>query len=297
MRKLLLLIVQIALAQNIVLSQGSLTKFGPVYLNPTNAQGYLEPLNNSLNFQLASSWFAHHEGDSSLYLYFGIHMTRSYIPSSMEMHLGQTEPPFTPPQQTVLTPTIFGPNQSVELADAVGYVYTFPGGFEYKNTTFGMPQIQIGGVLNTDITFRFAVLQIDNEKTEYGNFNTFGLGIQHALHQYLNLSKIDLRIGYAYQSVKIGEWYKSQLNIVQVQAGQEISFFNYYGFLGFSGLDSEYRYEDETIPDSIKIVNVHSSNNILIGVGFGLRLSIIKFHSEVILLKPLTISFGLGIEF
>ena len=296
MRKLFLLMTQILISQNIAFSQGSLTKFGPVYFNPTNAQGYLEPLNNSLNFQLASSWFAQHEGDSSIHVYAGVQVTRSYIPASMEMHMGQTELPFTPPQQTVQAPTIFGPNQSLEVEDAVGYVYSFPGGFEYTNTTFGIPQIQIGGILNTDITFRFAVLQIDNEKTEYGNFNTFGIGIQHALQQYLSLSKIDLRIGYAYQSVKIGEWYKSNLNVVQVQAGQQINFFNYYSFLGYSGLNSEYRYEDETVPDEKRVVDVHATNRFLFGLGFGLRYSILKFHSEAILLKPVTISIGLGIE-
>jgi len=296
MRKVLFLVAQLLIAQNITFSQGSLTKFGPLYFNPTNARGYLEPLNNSLNFQLASNWFAHHEGDSTFHLYFGVQVTRSFIPSSMEMYMGQTELPFTSPQQSVNVPTIFGPNQSVEVEDAVGYVYSFPGGFEYKNTTFGIPQIQIGGIFNTDIAFRFAVLQVDNEKSEYGKFNTFGLGIQHSLHQYLNLNKIDLRIGYAYQSIKIGDWYKSNLSVVQIQAGQKINFLNYYGFLGYSGLNSEYKYEDETIQEEKRIVHVSATNRFIFGIGAGLRFSIVKFHTEAILLKPVTLSFGFGIE-
>ncbi len=296
MRKLLLIIVQFLIVQNVATSQGALSRIGPVYFNPTNAQGYLEPINNTLNFQFASNWFAHHESDSSFHLYLGVQASSSFIPSSMETYMGQTELPFTPPQQTVEVPTIFGPNQSVDVEDAVGYIYSFPGGFEYKHATIAMPQIQIGGIFNTDFTFRFAAFQIDKEAEEYGKFNTFGIGIQHSLHQYFNLKKIDLRVGYAYQSIKIGEWHNSTLNVVQAQVGQKIRFFNYYGFFGYSELSSEYKYDDEGLSNEPTIVDVKATNNILLGIGAGLRFSIIKLHTEAILTKPMTVSFGLGIE-
>jgi hypothetical protein len=291
----ILLIIGILPLANKSFGQDALSVVGPVYVTPENGQGYMEPLMNTFNAGLASNWFAHHEVDTSFHFYIGVSVFRSFIPDNYRTFSGITAFPGNVPQQSATVPTIFGDNESVVVEGPNGAQYLFPGGFDYNHLTLAAPQIQFGGFLNSEVTFRFLTWDIGNE---WGKFTTFGVGLQHKLSQYFGLENFDVRIGAAYQFIETGDWLDADMITVQAQGGQQIGKFNYYLNAGWSSFRNTFSYlAPETGPEDVRIdVDTDSMNNFFLGVGAGVKLAVVKFHAEVYVLNPVTVSLGVGID-
>nr|WP_319398679.1 DUF6588 family protein [uncultured Carboxylicivirga sp.] len=267
-----------------------------------NGKMYLQPFADAFSADFNSGLFhnarIHKMG---FQLYIGIVSQVAVIPSSAKSFMAYTESDLFDPQGPYEVPTVFGSTEGkVVPIDASGGLleYTFPAGFDIDYVPLAMPQITLGSVYGTDITARFASVDIEDA----GKVKVFGWGLRHSIDQYLSVIPLDLALGYYHQTFKVGDYMDAKTNVINLQASYSVPVITFYGGLGYenSNVDVQYTYEgsdvNELLESGDKVeFNMEGANTMRFTVGLTFNLGPVKLHGDYNLAKQNTFAVGLGI--
>ncbi len=169
----------------------------------------------------------------------------------------------------------------------------------------GAPQLTIGTVYGTSVSFRF--LPSIQLNSNLGNFSYFGFGIQHNPAAWLNLAlPVDFSIGFFTQNMKVGSIFSSNATMINLNAskmfGTGILNVTPYAGIGFESSTISVNYnqniDSPAGPQQVNIafnVNGENSTRLTLGASFGL--AIINLNVDYSIAKYNSVSAGLGFNF
>lgn len=275
-------------------AQDAIENFTQAYTGE-NGAGYIGPLVDAFFTSLNTGLFPLPNTQEGVHVRIGLVGTAAFIPASMTLFDATTEAPFRP-QQTAEVPTVFGPTDPVLVQGVSGTAYVFPAGFDVSYVPLAVPQAQIGNLYGTDLNVRYFAISLD-ETVE--NIQLLGIGIRHNLGQWLGEeTAVDLNLAYSYQQFGVGDLIDARSHLFQVQVGKTLGIFNFYGVAGYQQgtFDLFYEYESSEGMATVDL-NLDTENNLKLGAGFALRLSILHLHAEYNLGTPNVLAAGLGFGF
>jgi hypothetical protein len=154
---------------------------------------------------------------------------------------------------------------------------------------FAIPQLSIGSVYGTDLTFRFFTYSFEEE---IGDLTQFSWGIRHSISQYLPLVPVDLAVGFYNSYFTIGEYIDCSSWIVTAQASKTVSIFTFYGGLGYEMSNLKIDYHEEEVDISYDLKGI---NSIRLTAGITFNLGPVKLNADYNLASQSSFSAGLGI--
>ena len=254
-----------------------------------NGPGYMQPLADATG-SLFNTGFYHNAKMKKLgfQAYLGVVTSAAFIPEKNKTFTAVTEGFFTP-EQTAEAPTVFGPVESVEVEGEGGTVYMFPGGLNVKMVPFAIPQLTLGSVYGTDVTFRFFTYSFEED---IGDLTQFSWGIRHSISQYLPLVPVDLAVGFYNSYFTVGEYIDCSSWIITAQASKTVSIFTFYGGLGYEKSNLKIDYEDDDVDISY---DLNGNNSIRLTAGITFNLGPVKLNVDYNLASQSSISAGLGV--
>ena len=278
-------------ATSFLLAQDEWESFTEAYTGQ-NSSGYVGPLVDVFNTSLNTGVFGMSNKKEGFHIELGVVGTMGFIGSDLTTFTATTESPFAP-EQSVEAPTILGPAQSVTVQGNSGTGYTFPAGFDVEYLPLVVPQLRIGNLAGTDLTVRYFGVSLD-ETIE--DVSLFGIGVRHNFGQYLPRHVIDINLSYMYQQFKLGDVIDATTNLFQLQVGQTLGIFNYYGVAGYQNgsFDLVYTYENSEGTSDINL-NLDTDSTLKLGVGAGVKLAILYLHAEYLVSSPSILAVGLGL--
>ena len=256
-----------------------------------NGIGYTQPLGDALGATFNSGLFhSAHMQKLGFQMYLGLVTSGAFFSEKRETFTATTEGNFTP-IKTAEVPTVVGPAESVEVNGDGGTVYVFPAGMNVRMLPFAIPQLTIGSVYGTDVTFRYFAYSFDED---VGDLDLFSWGIRHSVSQYFSTLPLDLAVGLYNQRLRIGDILDCNSWFVVAQASKKIKIFTFYGGLGYENAksDLEYTYEAE---DTEVAFQLKGSNNIRFTAGVTFNLGPVKLNVDYSLASQSVLSAGLGI--
>lgn len=263
-----------------------------------NGEKYMQPFADAFSANLNSGLFHNAKlKKMGFQIYFGLETQLAVIPSSQKTMTATTEGDFFPKTRVNGVPTVFGPTDGLKVEDdQSGTVYAFPGGLDIGSMPMATPQLTIGSVFGTNLTFRYAGT---NKLEDVGKISLFGWGVRHSIDQYLPLP-VNLALGYYNQKFSVGEYIDATSALISLQTSYSIPVVTFYGGLGYEmgSMSLSYTYEDADTNEQTSInFDLTPSNKIKLTGGFGINLGPVNFHAEYNLAKQSSISAGLGIGF
>jgi len=257
--------------------------------NDENAYGYLEPLSEVFGADMNSGWFRNaYINHMKFQLYFGIVTTSGLIKNNQK-----TFHAVSPYGGTVEAPTIFGSNEPVRVDRPNGLAENFPGGISMNILPLAVPQLSLGGLYGTEVSFRYFAIDVSDE---VGKMDLFGWGIRHSISQYFDALPVDIAVGYYSQSFKLGSYVDAKLSLITAQTDYTIGILDFYGGLGYelNKMDFEYVTDDETNEKA----NHHYENSPFRFIaGINLNLGVFKLHGDYNLSASSVFSLGMGLGF
>lgn len=254
-----------------------------------NAYGYLEPLSDVFAADMNSGWYRDaHINHMKFQLYFGLVTTTGLIKNSQK-----TFEAVSPYGGTVQVPTIFGSNEPVRVQRPNGLAENYPGGVGMKILPLAVPQLSVGGLLGTEVSFRYFGIDVSDN---VGKMSLFGWGIRHSISQYFDDLPIDIALGYYNLTYKLGDYIDTNLGLVSAQADYTLGMLDFYGGLGYeiNKMDIEYVTDDET---NEKAKHHYENNPFRFTAGLTLNLGIFKLHGDYNLSASSVFSLGMGLGF
>lgn len=263
-----------------------------------NGEKYMQPFADAFTANLNSGLFHNAKlKKMGFQIYLGLETQLAVIPSKQQTMTATTEGDFFPKTTVSGVPTVFGPSEGKKVEDPQsGLVYAFPGGLDLGYLPMATPQLTIGSVFGTNLTFRYAGT---DRLEDVGKISLFGWGIRHSIDQYLPLP-VNLAIGYYNQTFTVGEYIDASASVISLQTSYSIPVITFYGGLGYEmgNMKLKYDYEDDETNETKEItIDMTSANKIKMTLGFGLNLGPVNLHTEYNLAKQSTISAGLGFGF
>jgi hypothetical protein len=258
-----------------------------------NGEKFMQPLADAFGANINSGLFHSAKVKKmGFQIYVGFSASMTFIPESKKYFNGTTEGLFSP-QQSAKVPTVFGPTQTVSVNGDGGTTYTFPGGLNMKMLPYAIPQLTIGSVYGTDVTFRFFSMKLGDD---IGKLNVFGIGLRHNLNQYLENLPLDLAGGIYYQSFKLGDIVKAHSILISAQASKRILIFTFYGGLGYENtqLNLEYTLEQDNSNISFKL---KGKDNFRITTGIAFNMGPVKLNTDYNYAGQSIINIGVGVGF
>ncbi|KYK23507.1 hypothetical protein AYK24_07380 [Thermoplasmatales archaeon SG8-52-4] len=220
-------------------------------------------------------------------LYFGIVTTTGLIKNSQK-----TFEASSPYGGTVEVPTIFGSNEPIQVQRPNGLAENYPGGGSMKILPLAVPQLSIGGLYGTEVSFRYFVTDLGED---VGQMNLFGWGLRHSVSQYFENLPVDIAVGYYNLSYKLGDYVDSRLNLITTQADYSVGILDFYGGLGFemNKMDIEYTPNEENTP----VTHNYENKPFRFIAGVNLNLGVFKLHGDYNLSSSSVFSLGMGLGF
>lgn len=256
-----------------------------------NGKGYMQPLADAFGATFNTGLF-HTASLKKLgfQAYLGVVASTAFI-SDKRTTFDATTQGFTDPEITTEAPTVFGPSESVDVNGPGGTVYVFPAGMNVKMIPFAIPQLSIGSVYGTDLTFRFITFNLGED---FGDLNVFGWGIRHSISQYLKVLPLDVALGIYNQSFKAGDIVSANSWLISAQASEKVLIFTFYGGLAYEStkLDLEYHNEEEDVDIAF---NLKGKNSIRLTAGVTFNLGPAKLNVDYNIASQSVLSVGLGI--
>ena len=256
-----------------------------------NGKGYMQPLADAFGATFNTGLF-HSARMKKLgfQAYLGVVASTAFI-SDKRTTFDATTQGFTDPEITAEAPTVFGPTESVNVNGPGGTVYVFPAGMNVKMIPFAIPQLSIGSVYGTDLTFRFITFNLGED---FGDLNVFGWGVRHSISQYLKELPVDIALGVYNQSFKVGDIVSANAWLVSAQASKRVMLFTFYGGLGYENtkLDLEYTNEEEDVDIAF---NLTGKNSIRLTAGVTFNFGPAKLNIDYNLASQSVLSVGLGV--
>jgi len=258
-----------------------------------NGPGYMQPLANSFTANL----------NSGIYQGAAIPKSQFYIRGNLvgmlattsddnKTFTATTEDPFTP-EQTATAPTVFGDTEPVTVEGEGGTAFVFPGGFAIDKVPFLVPQVAIGGIMGTEVTFRYFQVSLDDA---LDNIKLFGFGARHNISQYLNDPPLDLAFGFFFQTFEVTDIVEAHTTYYGVQGsyttGRGIANLTLYTGLGAetSNLTIAYSIDNDT---SIEF-DMDSDNSFRFTLGAAIDLRFIRAFIDYNFASRSALSLGLG---
>lgn len=261
---------------------------GAAYINPVNGPGYFQPLSNVLNNTFNVSLFPAADYKNEFYFYLGGNVGYHYIPENSWYFTGTTDANFESPVRMEVS-TVFGPDESHAVQNDAGEYYVFPGGFKMNSVLLGVPQITVGGVANTAITFRFLAIPLDDE---WGDLSLLGVGLQHVISPYLPIEKMDLTVEAGFHQFQMGIGFSPETFFARAGAAKAFEKSRIYGYLGYQAGELEL-----TNSSANEVVTSKSNNPLLFGIGSSLDLAFFNINLELAINSIITINAGIGLKF
>ncbi len=258
-----------------------------------NTGPYLQPLFDLFTSNLNSGTREWSSIDSSLYIRLGMIVMNSYPTNSQKTFTAKTGENFEP-FQTAKAPTIIGNINPVEVEGINGTSYIFPGGYNLKSLPLAVPQITIGGIMNTELSGRYFSFDLDNN---FGKLSYFGIGFRHSLNPYITQFGYDISVGYYFQNFKDDPYIDIKNHLATAHLGKSGRNWSAQLILGYQQATTDIKYtylqNDELKTKELKLTN---KNHFIGELSGALKLSIIKLHAAINYSGPLTIAAGLCIE-
>jgi hypothetical protein len=254
-----------------------------------NAYGYLEPLSEVFSADLNSGWFRDaHVNRMKFQLYIGLVSTTGMIKNSQK-----TFEATSVYGGTVEAPTIFGSNDPVRVERPNGLAENYPGGMGMKILPLAVPQLSIGGLYGTEVSFRYYAMDLSDD---VGKMDMFGWGIRHSVSQYFDALPVDIAVGYYNLSFKLGDYVDSKLGLIVAQGDYSLGILDFYGGFGYemNKMDIEYTTDEET---NTKVTHNFENNPFRFIAGVNLNLGVFKLHGDYNISKTSVFSLGMGLGF
>ena len=244
-------------------------------------QGYIQPLADALVGNLSVGYINSTSlGKKFTFSVEVIGMTAA-ISESMRFYSAATPSGFQP--STVDAPTVFGgPATVVQHSTIPGLSYRPSDGLvdaEYF-PTLG-PQIRLGGIMGTEVVFRYAssaMVPVLKEE-DFPDLTILGVGLQHSVSQYIPGMPVDISVGGSFNSLKFGDIVDLSSTSFGVNVGKS------FGMLGVSGglqsdggtMNLEYT---STATDAPGSVNVDLKRAIRFRAGASLNLTFLRLFGD-----------------
>jgi len=261
-----------------------------------NAAGYLQPLVTALGINFNRGWYhSAHIPRHGFYLYVGANAMTTFIAQDDRTYQATTEGAFAP-KQTVAAPSVVGDTKAIAVAGTNGTTYYFPGGFDIQSVLFATPQLTIGAVAGTELTFRYLALEIG--ETEIGDVNLFGAGLRHSLSQYLGDFPLAIAAGVFYQRFKLGgDFIDATAMHYGLQAGKSFSLLTLYAGFGFDTANVKVEYEPASTPNERIKLDLDAENGARATLGLNLKLAIFNLNADYSVGAQSAFNAGFGLIF
>jgi hypothetical protein len=261
-----------------------------------NAAGYLRPLATALGNDFNRRWY--HSAfipRHDFYLRLDANVMMAFLAKDDRIYQATTEGAFAP-RQTIAAPSIVGDTKAIVAAGTGGTTYYFPGGFDIKSVLFATPQLTIGAVAGTELTFRYLALEIGD--AEIGDVNLFGAGLRHSLSQYFSDFPIAVAAGVFYQRFKLdGDFIDATAMHYGLQAGKSFSLLTLYAGFGFDTANVKVEYEPDSTPGERIKLDVDAENGARATLGLNLKLAILNLNADYSIGAQSAFSAGFGLVF
>jgi hypothetical protein len=254
-----------------------------------NAQGYLGPLADYLGATLNSGWTHSARVPAGVHLRLDLVGAGAMIGDGQRTFRATTEGRFTP-QTTATAPTIFGSSSPVVVSGQGGTTYVFPGGIPVKRVGTVVPQLTVGTVAGTTVSVRWFGYDVDDD---LGKLSLLGVGAQHDLGRYLSDPPVDLSVAAAWQSLELGDAFKTSGFVAQLFAGRRMGVLGLFGGLGYENASTELNLDREG-PEPVAI-SVDAANSMRATLGLALHLPFFELFADYTLASQKAFTLGLGI--
>jgi len=261
-----------------------------------NAAGYLRPLVTALGNDFNRGWYhSAHIPRHGFYLRFGANAMMAFIAKDDRTYQATTEGAFAP-KRTVAAPSVVGDTKAIAVAGTGGTTYYFPGGFDIQSVLFATPQLTIGAIAGTELTFRYLALEIG--EAEIGDVNLFGAGLRHSISQYFGDFPIAIAAGVFYQRFKLGgDFIDATAMHYGLQAGKSFSLLTLYAGFGFDTANIKVEYEPASTPGERLKLDVDAENGARATLGANLKLAIFNLNADYSVGAQSAFSAGFGLIF
>jgi hypothetical protein len=262
-----------------------------------NAEGYLKPLQEAFGQGLNSNFFTTAAIPST-----GLH-ARLEI-KAMSVFFGNADKTFMAvpddnfgSQEPVEAPTVVGSGQSVIAPGPGGTTYAFPGGFDLKSLTIGVPQITVGGFRGTELVGRW--FSVNSGDAEIGDVSFWGLGVRHSISQYFPEAPVDLAVGVFYQKFDLGtDLVNAKTFSAGVQGSKGFGLLTPYAGLSLDTVSMDVSYNADTGDSTEKInLDLSSETTVHLTLGASLGLGVVRLNAAADIAKMTEVSAGLGFGF
>ena len=262
------LIVFLLTMSQMLLSAQNVDDYLDNYLGK-NKDGYVQPVSDILTGMFNSGLITEPKIDSHFYVKIGIVGSAAWVTDNLKTFSASTEDPFSPEQKTKVS-TILGPAEVTAVTDSNGLTYTFPAGINAKWVPFALPQITIGGVLNSELNLRFLAI---NFGEDFGKLQIIGAALRHDIGHYFNLINYNVNAGYSFQSIKLGSRVNLTNHLISLDAGRDFKHFYYYGRIAYQlgNMDVTYTPDAEEGGNKIEFKNKNDFP-LFFGLGGGVKL-------------------------
>jgi len=265
-------------------------------LSSDNVQGFIQPMLDSFGANM-NSGFPGSARIKTRGLTFRVQFIGigTLIGDAEKTYMATPPAPFA--QDPVETATVFG-GEGTSVQHQSGIQYKFQNGqVDTRVMPFAVPQLTVGDVFGTQLSFRYAPIpSID----DFPEINLFGLGVRHSVSQYLPHVPLDLAAGVFYQTLSIGDLIDSKAFALTAQASKTFLVLTLYGGLQYETADVNlsYTYTGPLPPGDQSNRNISldlkGENRFRLTTGVGLSLGILHLHTDVSFGKVTVLTAGLG---
>ncbi|MBK7694162.1 MAG: hypothetical protein IPI30_07525 [Saprospiraceae bacterium] len=259
-----------------------------------NKEAYLQPVVDLMTGSFNSGWNASGRLDSSFYLKFGVVGMVGYVTDNLKTFEGTTEFPFEP-VTTRKVPTIVGDIDPVVVEGVNGTEYQFQGGRSLVLFPLAVPQLSVGGLLNSEISLRFFAYNFGGD---FGRLQLFGISGKHDVGHYLGMENWFWNASYSFQAIEGGRYFDFTNHLISTEAGRSGTHWFYQASLGYQygSLNAAYKEDPD---DGGREITVKLKNNapVFIGVGGGLKLGMLRLNLGINYAKVPFGEFGVHLHF
>lgn len=261
------------------------------------AKGYTKPFTDAFGAAMNSGWYHTADVSDGLDLFVGVKFMLMPIPEDGKKF--KTRSIWNNTEQEV--PTVFGSENEVSISGAPSGVEpaTYPKGFNVGLVPMVVPHISVGNFYGTRAMLRY----LPKVKLgDYGEFEFFGIGVQHSISQYIPLVPLDISALVAFQNLSLGDLVSTSAFTIGAQASKGFAIITIFGGLAYESSTMEFTYRaqftdpanpTQQISRDIKF-EADGKNNVRATLGLALNLGLVKVSADYSLASQSVATLGVG---